>query len=183
MAAALLTAACDSNGLSGFTGTVHGQSFSPTEAISNATPVSAGSANTAAVILISNASGSCTDAAADRQPKNTTSMLITLADVNLTTGATAAPIAPGVYTVSPGRALRSAIVVFETTDASCQAISSQSASAASGTVSLNSVSDGAYAGRFDLMMDSSDHVTGTFNAVTCAGISTLFSSDTAPTCF
>jgi len=72
-----------------------------------------------------------------------------------------------------------AFVAFVTQDATCQEVSAQSATGATGTVTLTSVNNGAYAGSFDVVMDSGDHVTGSFNAANCAGINAVFGSSTA----
>jgi hypothetical protein len=174
-----LAAGC--GGGSAAPGTVKGQTFSPSESISNSAPVAAGSSSSAGIIVIANSSGLCADVNANKEPKNLQGLLITLEDVNQTTFATTAPTAPGVYDLS-GSAARYAFVAFQTNDASCQEISSQSAAGATGTVTVSSVSNGAYTGSYDVIFDSGDHLTGSFNATQCAGISTLFGPSSNPTC-
>jgi hypothetical protein len=188
MVVSVLAAACgggsSSSGINTFNGTIHGQSFSPTESISNTVLVAAGTGNTAGVVVMSNATGTCADVTANKQPKNITVMIIALEDVNITTGAFTAPTAPGTYTVSVSPQAKLALVNFVVTDANCKAISSQSATSASGTVTITSVSNGTYEGTYDITMNSNDHVTGSFSASACAGISPAFVSGNAnPTCF
>ena len=163
-----------------FTGTIHGQNFAPKEAISATTAISSGSTSTIGVIVVANNTGLCHDVAANQTPKNLAGLLLTVGDVNTSTGASTAPTAPGVFTISSSSAQpKSAFVAFEVTDASCKDISAQDAVGASGTVTLTSVSGGAYAGSFDVVMDSGDHVTGSFSATNCASIGALFGSSTS----
>ncbi len=185
-AMAVGTAACGGGSGSGatFTGTIRGQGFSPKEAISAATTLSPGSTSTIGVIVIANNTGLCHDVTANQAPKNLAGLLLTVGDVNTSTGESTAPTAPGTYTIATASAqAKSAFVAFEVTDASCKDIPSQDALGASGTVTLTGASGGAYAGRFDIVMDSGDHITGSFNASSCSGIGTLFgSSSSTATC-
>jgi hypothetical protein len=166
------------NGGNSFSGTIRGQSLTPTESISGSTPVPTYPPNTAGLVLISSANDSCADAAARIQPKSAAAMLITLADFDASTGAPSAPAAPGSYTVSQTTVPKQAWVGFGATDASCNEF--VSAVGASGTVTITGVSDSAYAGSFDVIFDSGDHVTGSFSASACAGLSTLFLSGADP---
>lgn len=175
--AAALCAACGGSG-SGFSGTVKGVAFTPADQESGSAPLTVGSSSTAGVVFIANQTGLCAAATAGHKAKSASGYLFLLEDVNTTTGATTAPTAPGTYSIS-GSAAKSAFVAFDTTDASCNNISAQSATGASGTVTLTSVSNGAYAGNFDVIFDSNDHVTGSFSATNCAGLSAVFGSSTA----
>ncbi len=53
-------------------------------------------------------------------------------------------------------------------DATCVNNADNDALADSGTVVLTGVSGGTFTGTFDVVMDSGDHVTGTFDAPTCS---------------
>jgi hypothetical protein len=84
-----------------------------------------------------------------------------------------APAGPGTYTVvaigGPISARR-AYVEARTTDESCALVASQSAKATSGTVTLTGVSNGSYAGTFDVTLESGDRLTGSFDAPDCQAI-------------
>ena len=175
IAAMCLAVACGGSGSSEVAGTVRGQAFTPTETIS-------GASSTTAYILLANAASLCADATANKEPKNTESVLITLQDVNLANNATTAPSATGTYTLS-GSAPHFAAVQFTTTDASCAGIAAKSAAGATGTVTLTTASAGQYAGSIDVVFDSTDHLTGNFSATACAGLPALFEGSTPPTCF
>lgn len=67
-------------------------------------------------------------------------------------------------------------------DATCQDITAQGASGTSGTVTLSSVSGNRFSGSFDLVLDSGDHVTGSFDPQECPALAKLVNSTTTPSC-
>lgn len=85
-----------------------------------------------------------------------------------------APAATGTYTLNvqdPGGLF--AEVDYLTTDAACGQVIAQSGKATSGTVALTSVTNGMYAGSFDIKLDSTDRVTGSFAPSACAALQKL----------
>lgn len=176
-----ITAACSSSGAS-FSGTIHGQSFSPQEAISGTVTATDGSGNTTGYLLIANRTGLCADAAGNKTPKSLAGFLILLNEYTGNADHTVSPSGAGTFVVSNGSSGKIAFAAFISNDDSCQEINAKSAAAASGTVTLTSASAGNYAGSYDLMLDSGDHVTGSFSSANCSAITTLGSSST-PTCF
>jgi hypothetical protein len=130
----------------------------------------AGGTTSEARILIGTTTTLCSDASAsppiDR--KDTQFMTIALSDV---TGAMrTAPAAPATYTIYPDSGSeppKSASLVTGGFDTTCQPIDADTAQGQSGTVTLTSVSGGAYAGSFDVVLNTGGHVTGTFSPEAC----------------
>jgi len=179
MVAALL-AACGGGG--GNSLTIQGQSFSAKDTISGSGSVGGSDTNTAGLVLMTSVSGACADLSASKQPKDSASLFFMLTDVNPTTFATSAPNAPGTYTIS-GSAAKSVAVSFQTWDVSCNRVSSASSDGATGTVNLTGVNNGAYAGDFDVIFESGDHVTGSFDGTACAAMSAMVEGTILFTCF
>jgi hypothetical protein len=195
MASAL---ACGSTGPSAnvtFVGTIRGMAFSPQDQGSSPAVVSVGgvSVNAGAVALLSRPN-LCGYATANQEPMNTQFFVLFMTDVNLLAASSSPPSAPGTYTVFTGGGIppaKAAAVRFFATDATCAMIVAQGAEGISGTVTLTSVSNGVYAGSFDLTMQGTDalgnpvgptdHVTGTFDPPNCAALGTAINSPN-PTC-
>jgi hypothetical protein len=184
-AAILMTAAaCGGGGASAtFTGTVHGQSMRPSDAISSPATVSFASGTVpVAAIIIADAGTLCTKLAANLEPKSSRALILFLADVNGATGTIEAPSGTGtwtIYTVGSGvPPAHFAVATFGVNDASCNQIAAQSAAAVSGSVTLTANGGGAYAGTFDLLFDSGDRVQGAFHTATCQGLATFLASPT-----
>jgi hypothetical protein len=128
-------------------------------------------------------SGMCNTITAGQTPKNSQYFVIVMGTVQ--NGAVQPPSGPGTYMVqSVGMmsATNIATVTFDSLDATCTSVSAKAAEGVSGTVTLTSVNNGAYSGSFDIMLNSSDHVTGSFTASACAGLSALISSQKPMTC-
>jgi hypothetical protein len=69
------------------------------------------------------------------------------------------------------------------TDLNCAAISNNGAKATSGTVTLTKVSGNTFAGSFDALLDSEDHITGSFSPDECPAIqSAIDNSGSAASC-
>jgi hypothetical protein len=84
-----------------------------------------------------------------------------------------APTAPGTYTISsslPPTVPHAANVAGRIVDATCSNNTANDAVALSGTVQLTGVEAGTYTGTFDLVLDSADHITGSFDAPTCGQV-------------
>ncbi len=158
---------CGGSGKVTFNGTIRGQSFVPSDAISmNGT----NGTSTFSSINITSQSGLCGLLSARQFPKNSKHFLIDLADVNQTPFAFTftAPSAAGTYTVSRDSnplPAKWASVAHLLSGADCQ--SSEIAFGVSGTVTITSLNGGSYSGNFDVTLNTTDHVTGSFNASYC----------------
>jgi hypothetical protein len=112
-------------------------------------------------------------------------MIIVMAEQDPSTHQSVPPMTTGnfIVTQTAGSATKAATAVFQTTDAQCVKINAQSAQAASGSVNLTSIGpNNAYAGTFDLVMDSGDHVTGSFGASGCSAVGSAISNNAPPNC-
>jgi hypothetical protein len=173
----LILAACGTDQSSGatFTGTVHGVSMVPREAVSSPATVSfsSGSAPVAAIV-ISDASALCSKFSANQDAKSSSVLVIFLADVNSSSGAIHAAAGTGEFPVFRiGNGVpppHFAVASFGAKDAVCRIITADSADAVSGSVTLTANGGGAYSGTYDLTFDSGDHVTGSFHSGTCQGL-------------
>ncbi len=177
-----LAVACGSNASATFVGTVHGQSMTPTDAISSQATVAftSGTAPVAA-LFFSDAGALCTKLAANQEPRSSRALLVFLADVDSTTGMFEAPSGTGTFPVftvgSGGPPAHFAVVSFGVNDAACHRVDAESADAVAGSVTLTRNSAGTYAGSYDLTFDSGDHVTGTFDTAACRAVATYLASD------
>jgi hypothetical protein len=115
--------------------------------------------------------------------KGSRAIEITLMDV--TNGNTAAPTAPGSYTIYPNSGSQPPKeALFDVTgiDSSCQQVDAQSAQGQSGTVTLTSVAGNVFKGSFDVLLNTGAHVTGTFDPTACAGLSEVAAPTQQPVC-
>lgn len=185
-----------SSGSATFSGNVRGQSFKPAEAISQQVTISSsGSPTTVDAIVITNNGGLCQKLTGNQEPKNSQYLILFLGDVNQTSGAITAPATTGTFTVYTGAGgtappAHIALVLYSATDAACK--DTTSTSGVSGTVTLTGIDNGSYAGSFDVTVQSQDaagaavgapeHVTGSFGAKSCSGLSSLASQNRTTTC-
>jgi hypothetical protein len=122
----------------------------------------------------------CDDLAANTERKGEMAVSIALADI---TGQTVtAPTMAGTYTVSSGGPLpsKAAALNARATDQACMTVSAAKATA--GTVKLKSVDANVFDGDFDVMLDSGDHITGSFSPEACPAIQSAIDSTTQVTC-
>lgn len=83
---------------------------------------------------------------------------------------------------------KSAIAIYDQTDANCHEVAGALERAVSGMITLSSANNGSYSGSFDLTMGSgasapADHVTGSFNALNCPGVAIFLSQNRTTACF
>jgi hypothetical protein len=184
LASTIALAACGSSSSNGgsVTGTIHGQSFAIEDAISasiSGTDTNGNPFSEVAVIMATS-KNLCTTLGANQQPKNIKAVQIAVADFSGTS--LSAPTTPGTFTITqtamPMIGAWSAIV----TDASCMDVPASDAKGTSGTITLTSISNGAYDGHYDVVLDSGDHVTGSFNPEPCPALQTALNSTTPPAC-
>ena len=183
----LLAGACGGGDSSGgsLSGTIHGQSFMIQDVISAVVTITPPGSPTLheAVIVMANAKDLCADAMSSTEHPNEKAVVIQLTDINGTTSNT--PTASGTYSVYQGSGTPPAKAAFfdvSVSDATCKDVTAQSATGASGTVTLSSLSGNRFSGNFDLVLDSGDHVTGSFDPRECPALNTLLNSSTTSSC-
>jgi hypothetical protein len=174
--------ACGGGGGSGGSveGNIHGSTFAIQDAVSAS--VAIGTVH-GAVIFMSSTAGLCKDAAANVVHPNQKAIAITLFDVNGTTLNT--PTAPGTYTIFQGSgtpSAKAAAWVASVSDATCNDIMASGATAMTGTVTLSGISGNAFSGSYDIVLDSGDHVTGSFDPEACPDIQMAINNTTTSTC-
>lgn len=165
-------------------GAVAGVSYAIADAVSGV--VQSGDNETEAMILLSTKGDLCSRIAANQVDRNEGLIGIFLEDFIGSGSAetTAAPTAPGTYSIPMGGApepppMAAAVDVHEV-DKNCEEILSTDVEGSAGTITLTSVSGGAFSGTFDLTMATGDHITGSFDPEACAPIAG--SSAPEPTC-
>ena len=156
-----------STGSATLTGTVRGQSFAPADAISVNAATTSPSGSVGAVAITSQV-GLCGRITSGQNSKNTQYLILVVGDYNTTTNITAAPSAPGTYTVyvSGQRPAQFAGAIYQQTDSNCTVTSTLGAT--SGSVTITSASGGSFSGSFDFTLETGDHITGTFTSANCA---------------
>jgi hypothetical protein len=176
-ACVVVCAACGSAPGTVVNGTVAGQSINVVDAISN---VIQSGAQSETGILITNVGNTCSSITAQQQLKNARSLDMVLGTMSAT-GITAAGV--GAYTVYPSGSVPTAgnvaVVTFTSTDLGC--IPRVIFEAQSGTVTVSSADSRGYTATFDVVFPSgADHLTGTFNTVTCPSLGKKIPSTCPP---
>jgi hypothetical protein len=157
-------------------GMVQGQPIQIMDAVSlNAT---GNDGSRRALIWMSTTYGVCGDLASNIARKFSSTIIMTLGDGNA--NPITAPSGPGVYAISVSTAGNFASWGTVRTDGACNTISSSTVKATSGSVTLTSVRGDVFAGTYDVMLDTGDHVTGAFAPGACPTL--LVSSGLTPTC-
>jgi len=151
-------------------GTIGGQPMAARDAVSSVMYVGSDSEG---LILVTDAANACAKFTANQRPRN--ARWITIGIGTQTGSATSAPVDTGDYIVHSSSngdtaAARGkvAIAVYAATDANCVVTSIE---ATSGKVTLTRVDANGYAGTFDITFMDGSHVTGRFDASTCATLS------------
>jgi len=159
------------------TGTIHGLDFGIVDAASAVAHNGTGTSSFATIILSSH-SGICADANADVIRANRRELVLF---VGVGSGnSLAAPTSTGTFAVaSPGNGPYSTVTA-EVVDGACAPVTSDTASAVSGSTTLTAIDGDRFAGTFDVTFDSGDHVTGSFDPQGCAAIGQGASQQ--PTC-
>lgn len=176
----LTAAGCGGGGGPGsVSGSVHGATLGVNDTASG---IYSDVTGTLAVVVLTTEPAVCATFTSGASVKDTTSLLVTMSQIDIKTLKTVAATAPGTFTVY-GKALPAtsdvATVSWLQNDANCT--STTVASGASGTISLTAVDNGAYSGTGDVTFDSGDHVTFSFTGTACAAITTA-QSMTATSC-
>jgi len=174
--------ACGGGGANAtFSGTIHGQTFSPEDAISSTATVEY--FGSAAWIVLTDANGLCASLTANQDFRSTKTLTLVLwSNVNQTPGPPAGIGTFSVYAGTGARPDNMVLAEFVAYDATCSFTpSTEPADATSGSVTLTRNSGGSYEGTFVLIFNgndpvagtSNDRVTGTFNTSNCPGLSTF----------
>ena len=156
-------------------GTVHGQTYSIQDAVS-ARLTSA--PDSLAVVALTSTNNACADAAAVTLRANQKFAVIEMFEVG--TNKTA-PTGPGTYTIYAGSGtppVKAASWKANIEDSMCHDIVADRGSAVSGTITLTEVSGDLFAGHYDVVLDSGDHVTGEFQPEPCPEIQNASTSPT-----
>ncbi len=168
--------ACTSSGDGSVTGDPPGGGFDVKDMISATVTSSDGAGDdaSAARIVIASTTNLCGDAAGSIDRKGQHFILIELRDV---AGATkTAPTAPGSYTIYPNTGsepAKSASLTVGGLDDTCQLVDDADASAQSGTVTLTSVTGGAFAGSFNVTLNTGGSLAGSFAPTACPQLATV----------
>lgn len=173
-------AACGGNDAGSVSGTVHGTSISVDDSLSAAVMVSANE-HDAEIILVSSANA-CADVMNHVNHPNEKVVIISVGDYANLTFTT--PTATGTYQIYqggsvPAKAARMQVVID---DLNCAPITNMGATATSGTVTLTKVSGNTFAGTFDALLDSQDHITGSFSPNECPAIQSLVGGNGSASC-
>lgn len=150
-------------------GTINGQGMGAQDAISNV--LTAGT-DSAGVIFITNAVDTCRKVSGRQVPRNGKAILVLLGFQ--TSSSTTAPAAAGVYPVFSAAAVGGqnnrnvAVARYQAVDAAC--FPNADLEATGGAVTLTKVDANGYAGTLDMTFEDNSHVTGTFTASKCDGL-------------
>jgi len=121
-------------------------------------------------IVIASTANLCSDARAT-PPIDRQGQMFIVIDLADTGGAnTTAPTTPGTYTIYPNtgsRPAKSASFVTGGFDATCGPNDDAAASGQSGSVVLATVAAGKFTGTYDVVLNTGDHVTGSFDPTAC----------------
>jgi hypothetical protein len=147
-------------------GTIGGRSITVANAISSNYDYNIGNTLHYGVVLLGEPASLC-DLAASHTAPGDAAVLGFTATVLSTSGGNYVGTLPtvGTYVVNG----QSGNVVFGELNAaaSCDVVGTM---AQTGTVTLTSASDGVYAGSFDIVFETGDHVTGTFDPAACPAL-------------
>jgi hypothetical protein len=162
----ILAAVGCGGGDDGTTGPLPGGDFTVADTIS---AVVTQDEDSAARIVMSSTSNLCSDMRASTPIDRENQRLIVIELVDVNGAATTAPTAAGTYTIYPNtgsRPAKSASFVATSLDDACSA--DQDASGQSGSVVLTTAAAGKFAGTYDVVLNTGDHVTGSFDPTACA---------------
>ncbi len=163
-------------------GTIHGVSFSLRDSASGEVTVTAAQLHGGGILMTSS-SGTCADIDSNQVHRDEQAVFIVVWDVVGTT--TNAPTVPGTYSIYQGSGTsppKGATFSAHAYDSACTEITNDAATATAGTVTLTSVSGTKYAGKFDVALDSGDHVTGSFDPLECPALDTYISPSDNKAC-
>jgi hypothetical protein len=178
-------AACSSSSGGAVSGTPPGGGFELADSISASVTTSdgAGGSSSSARIVLASTSGLCGDATASPPVARKLQRYITIDLSDVTAGVSSTPTAPGTYTIYPNTGSvppKEALLETGGLDATCQSVDEDAASAQSGSVTLTTITGGAFSGTFDVTLNTGEHLTGSFDPEPCAQLATA--TDAQQTC-
>lgn len=178
----LFVAACTSSSPGSIDGTIKGNTYPVAQAISATIPGDGGGFG---MILLSSSADACAPANAQVAHPGEKSLIVmvTATDAN---SKGQVPTATGTYAIlDPTAEAPNAMVAFvfsSNLNATCENDGDDQATATAGTVTIDSIDNGVYAGSFDLTLDSGDHITGTFDPSSCSTLPDILDDSMTPTC-
>jgi hypothetical protein len=163
-----MLAACGGDDAGSVSGTVHGNAISVADSVSAAITINRNQHG--AAILLANKGSLCPDLMNRVEHQGEKVVIITVEDVNNLTLTT--PTAPGMYSIYQGGSAppKAATLQVIVDDVNCNKVDNMGAKATSGSVTLTTVSGNTFAGTFDVVLDSGDHIKGSFNPSECPAI-------------
>ena len=164
-----------------------GGAFTTGDTISASVTLDDGGGGTSSVarIVIASTPGLCSDAGATPPIDRAQQKFITLELADVAGATTTTPTAAGTYAIYPNtgsRPAKSASFVTGSLDADCMTVDAADASGQSGTVTLASVTGDAFAGSYDVVLNTGDHVTGSFTPRACPALRTAVASTATHRC-
>lgn len=135
------------------------------------------------IVVLSSATDACQPADAQVQHPGETTIVILLKEGD------GPPTGPATFPVFDANAPtptppppRAAILYTTILDANCSNNADQDTCALSGTVTLTAVDHGAYAGKFDVVLDAGERIAGTFDADLCAELPAELANGSTAVC-
>ena len=176
----VLVACGGGNDAGSVSGTVHGTAISVGDSVSAAVTIN--SNQHGASILLTSSGNVCPDLMNHVNHPNEKVVVITVGDYANLTFTT--PTAPGDYSIYQGgsippKAAKLQVLMYDTT---CAPITNNGATATSGTVKLTKVSGNTFAGTFDALLDSQDHITGSFDPTECPAVQSIVDGQGSASC-
>jgi hypothetical protein len=135
--------------------------------------------------VLSTADTACADAGATPPIERKGSRVVTITLMDVSAGVTAAPAAPGTYTIYPNSGSqppKEALFDAVGFDDSCQSVDADAAQGQSGSVTLTSAAGGVYKGTYDVVLNTGDHATGSFDPTACPALQQVAEPSQAPAC-
>jgi len=185
---AVAVTGCTSSSMGGsISGQMPGGTFEPMDSISASIAMSDGAGGTTSTAQIDVASTGhlCSDASASPPIVRKGQRYVTLNLSDVAGAMRTAPAAPGTYTIYPNSGTeppKSASLIAGAFDSNCQPNDTDSAQAQAGSVTLTSITGGAFAGTFDVTLNTGGHITGSFEPESCAQLATAVTSTVTPSC-
>ncbi|MBV8758105.1 MAG: hypothetical protein JO257_12540 [Deltaproteobacteria bacterium] len=179
--ALVVLAACGGNDAGSVSGTVHGGTVSVSDSVSAAIMINTNQHG--AAILMTSTGGTCKDLMNRVEHPGEKAVIITVADVNNLTLTT--PTVPGTYSIYQGGQAppKAATLQVAVDDLNCKRVDNMGAKATSGTVTIGEISGNLFSGKYDVVLDSTDHITGTFDPTECPAIqNAIDNSGSAASC-
>ena len=174
-------AACGGSDAGSVSGSVHGTAISVADSVSAAITINTN--QHAAAILLTSTGNTCSDLQNRVEHPSEKAVIITVADyANLTL---TTPTVPGTYSIYQGGSAppKAATLQVLVDDLNCNRVDNMGAKATNGTVTITSISGNHFAGSFDVVLDSTDHIKGSFDPMECPAIqSAIDNTGSASSC-